>query len=258
MDRLFVHNSLEDFNIIIINQTSSNALLESSNPNIKVINSFAKGSPASRNLAIKNSTADICLMADDDIVYEPNLKATILSAYQEHPEADFISFEAKNEFNKSQAPYPQEGWHSKSSLTTIFTWVITFKRDIFSKKSIYFNHHFGVGSTFKGSTEYVFLRNAFDKGLRMYHVPKTIVMHPEESSGRKMGSDNAFYASSARTYRFHGNLSYFWLVKYIFNVLRNKHISLTEIPHKFRVGCRGISKYKALEKSRDIDNVYFD
>lgn len=256
LNPIFINNNRSDFQIIIVNQTSKNKILESTDSNIKVINSFEVGSPASRNLAIKNATADICLMADDDIVYEPNLKQTILDAYKTHSTAQFISFEAKNEFNKPQANYPKEDWHNKSSLFEIYTWVITFKREAFKAHNIFFNHYFGVGSTFKGSTEYVFLRNAYDKGVKMYHVPKTIVMHPEESSGRRMGSDNAFYASSARTHRFYGNLSYIWLLKYTLNVLRNKHISLKEVPYKLGVGIKGISKYKALKRSGEIDKTH--
>lgn len=258
LEEMFINNDMSEFDILIVNQTTEKQLLKSDFTHIKVINSFEKGSPASRNLAISKSTGDICLMADDDIVYEPNLKATILKAYQEHPNADSISFEAKNEYNQPQAPYPKTGWHNASSLSTIFTWVITFKREAFIKNGVYFNHHFGVGSTFKGSTEYVFLRNAFDKGLKIYHYTKTIVMHPEESSGRLMGSDNAFFSSSARTYRFYGNLAYFWLLKYSFNVLRNGHISVKEIPSKIKVGLKGIAKYKALERSGEIDKVHVD
>ena len=44
-------------------------------------------------------------------------------------------------------------------------------------------------------------------------------MHPDVSSGRKMGSDNAIYARAAMHQRFYGNLSYLWLVKYIFFLL---------------------------------------
>ena len=77
LNPIFSMNDMDDFNIIIVNQTDEDKILFSDRPNIKVINSFERGSPASRNLAIRNATADVCLMADDDIVYQPHLKHQI-------------------------------------------------------------------------------------------------------------------------------------------------------------------------------------
>lgn len=256
LDAIFINNNITDFNIIIVNQTTETQILKSTQANIKVINSFERGSPASRNLAIKNATAEVCLMSDDDIVYEPNLKTTIVEAYQNHPEADMISFEAKNEDGMPYTNYYPEGVHHKKSLKKIYTWVITFKRESFKKNQVYFNHHFGVGSTFKGETEYVFLRDAFDKGLQMIHVATTIVMHPKISSGVMMGSDNAFFAKTALRHRFIGNLSYFWLVKYTIYMWKDKYIKLSEIPHKFKIGWQGITTYKTLKASGEIDKIY--
>lgn len=256
LKKIFAHEHFSNFNILIINQTDEEKVLISDYENIRVINSLERGSPASRNLAIKNAIGDICLMADDDIVYQPNLKETILEAYSQNSDMDMISFEAIDENEAPYANYYPEGNHDKISLKEIYTWVITFKREVFNHYHIYFNHFFGVGSVFKGETEYVFLRNAFDKNLKMYHISKTIVMHPYESSGRKMGGDEAIYARSALTQRFYGNLSYFWLIKYLFFVWRNNYINLKQIPLKFKIGLKGISKYKKLKKTGEIDKIY--
>lgn len=253
---MFSKNNLKDFDIIIVNQTTEDKMLSSPFSNVKVINSLERGSPASRNLAIKNAIADVCLMADDDIVYEPNLKQTIINAYKECPNADMISFEAINENGNQYTNYFPEGIHNKKSLKKIFTWVITFKRDAFKENNIFFNHHFGVGSTFKGETEYVFLRNAFDKSLQMQHVAKTIVMHPNISSGVLMGSDNAFAAKTALRQRYLGNLSYLWLLKYTLYMWIYKYIKFNEIPHKFIIGLQAIQQYKKLKASGDIDRIY--
>ncbi|WP_335974259.1 glycosyltransferase family A protein [Gaetbulibacter jejuensis] len=253
---MFSKNNLKDFDIIIVNQTTEDKMLSSSFSNVKVINSLERGSPASRNLAIKNAIADVCLMADDDIVYEPNLKQTIINAYKECPNADMISFEAINENGNQYTNYFPEGIHNKKSLKKIFTWVITFKRDAFKENNIFFNHHFGVGSTFKGETEYVFLRNAFDKGLQMQHKGVTIVMHPNISSGVLMGSDNAFAAKTALRQRYLGNLSYLWLLKYTLYMWIDKYIKFNEIPHKFIIGLQAIQQYKKLKASGEIDRIY--
>lgn len=255
LEPMFVNNNIDDFYLIVVNQTTEGKELVSNTPNIKVINSFERGSPASRNLAIQNASKDICLMSDDDIVYKSKLKQTILDAYQNNPNAAMISFEAVDETGKLYTNYYPEGVHNKKSLKKIYTWVITFRRKVFRDNHIFFNHYFGVGSVFKGETEYVFLRNAFDKNLPMIHVAQTIVMHPNESSGRQMGSDNAIFARAALRYRFYGNLSYLWVFKYVFFLIRYNFISFKELGHKVGIGFKGIATYKRLKRNNVIDQI---
>ncbi|WP_152604796.1 glycosyltransferase family A protein [Psychroserpens jangbogonensis] len=252
---MFIHNNIDDFDLIIVNQTTEDKLLVSDIPNIKVFNSFKRGSPASRNLAIQNASKDICLMSDDDIVYKLNLKNSIIEAYENHPNAAMISFEAVNELGKLYTNYYPEGVHNKKSLKKIYTWVITFNRKAFRENAIYFNHYFGVGSIFKGETEYVFLRSAFDKNLSMIHISQIIVMHPNESSGRHMGSDNAIFARAALNCRFYGNLSYIWVFKYVFFLIRHSYISFREIVPKIITGFKGIKEYKRLKRNDLIDKI---
>jgi glycosyltransferase involved in cell wall biosynthesis len=256
LEPMFQHNSISDFDIIIVNQTTNDKFITSNNPKINIINSLERGSPASRNLAIQNATKDICLMSDDDIVYQPNLLQTIKDAYNNFPEATLISFEAIDEKGDLYTNYYPSGQHDKETLKKIYTWVITFRRSVFKSQAIYFNHYFGVGSVFKGATEYVFLRNAFDKGLLMQHISKTIVMHPNESSGRNMGSDNAIYARAAMHQRFHGFLSYLWLVKYMSFLLKHNYITIREVAYKFSVGIKGITKYNELKAQGKIDQLH--
>lgn len=253
---IFQYNEMTDFNIIIVNQTTEDKFLKSDNPKIKVINSLERGSPASRNLAIQNASKDICLMSDDDIVYEPNLYQTIVNAYEKQPDASLISFEAVDEQGQLYTNYDPEGIHNANSLKKIYTWVITFRRTVFKTNDIYFNHYFGVGSVFKGATEYVFLRNAYDKGLLMHHVSKTIVMHPNDSSGRRMGSDDAIYARAAMHQRFYGNLSYLWVVKYLFFLLKHNYIKPKEIYPKLITGFKGIKMYKRLKSQGKINLLH--
>ena len=85
--------------LVKLNNITSNfngkfyAKLESFNPdNINLINVNEIGLSKSRNLAIENAKADICLLADDDIVYENNFESIILNAFNLNPCADIITF----------------------------------------------------------------------------------------------------------------------------------------------------------------------
>ena len=253
LEQMFPHEHYSNYNLLIINQTTDKDILVSDLPNLKVINCFEFGVPKSRNLALTYATGDICLMADDDIVYEPHMDKIILEAYQKHPGAAMISFEAVNEFRKPYALYEKVQTHTKSSLHHIYTWVISFNRKIYLEHNIVYSPFFGFGSPFQGSEEYVFLRKAYDKDLFMYHCPKTIVMHPEESSGRHMGRDSIVSAKSAVAYRFYGVFAYLWLIKYCFFVWRYKYIKTHEIGSKFKIGLKAIATYKTLQRSGEMD-----
>lgn len=256
LNQMFQNNDISKFNLIIVNQTTEDKILISNQPNVKVINSKERGSPSSRNTAIQNALSDICLMSDDDICYEPNLYEKINYAYDQFPYADMISFEAIDENGQPYTNYPPSGRHNKKSLKKIYTWVISFRREKFSKKNILFNHYFGVGSTFKGETEYVFLRNAYDKGLEMIHEKSIIVSHPNDNSGKRMGSNEGVEARSALHYRFVGFLSYVWLIKYLFFLIRHNYIDYSEVCYKFSIGIKAIKTYKNLEKDGLINKTY--
>lgn len=253
---IFVNNTFEDFDIIVVNQTTEAKIITSELKNVTVINSLERGSPTSRNLAIRTATADVCLMSDDDIVYQSNLKQTVIDAYQENPNADMISFEALNEDGQPYTYYYDVKTHHKKSLKKIYTWVISFKRESFKQHQVYFNHYFGVGSVFKGATEYVFLRTAYDKGLTMIHEQTKIVTHPNISSGVLMGGDNSFFARTALAQRFWGNLSYIWLLKFTLFMWKDGFIKRSEILAKFKIGLNGITTYKKLKSAGEINKIY--
>ena len=244
-------DNYRDYNLLIINQTEEGELLTSNEEKIRVINSFERGTGKSRNLAISKSKGRICLIADDDTTYVKDFKETILKAYKEHRDVDFISFEAIDEYSNPYTKYPKLGYHSKTSLRSIYNWMITFKRERLLKHNIYYNEFFGLNSVFRGE-EYVFLREAFDKGLKVFHVPKVIVSHPYETSGKLQGNDDVIFSRSAVKYRFIREVAYLWLFKYIFFLIRENYITIKEVPYKFSQGIKGIQKYKALESSEKI------
>lgn len=248
---MFVNASLSDVKLLVVNQTVKGKELTSSLENVRVINSYEKGSPSSRNLAIKNAKGNICLFADDDIIYFKDFTNTILEAYRNNPSAEVITFEAVDNDDIRYMKYANEGEYTGKTFY-VNTYVISFKREAVQSTSTLFNPYFGVGSVFPGSTEFFFMKNAFDNGLKMYHKQTFIVKHPNVSSGKKQGSDNAVFSKTARHYHLMGNKSVLWLVKYILFLIRHKYIKLSEAFDKFKVGLSAIKTYKQLVKAGKI------
>ena len=92
LNNIFIKNNTHSNSILIINQTHKTDFSCPKIDNINLININEIGLSKSRNLAINNAKSDICLLADDDILYEENFDSIIISAFNLNPSADIITF----------------------------------------------------------------------------------------------------------------------------------------------------------------------
>ena len=97
-DDSLVQKSRITGDVLVVNQCGHNGLYEYDTPEgrAKMIFTTDRGLTRSRNMAIANSRADICLLCDDDEVFVPDYEKTILSAYEDRPQADVIIFKMVN------------------------------------------------------------------------------------------------------------------------------------------------------------------
>ena len=246
LEAMFINNSISDYTILIINQTTTDNLLESNQPNIRVINSFEIGLPVSRNLAISNAIGDICLIADDDLQYEKDFESDILKAFLKYELADIITFQMTDETGKLYVDYPEITIHDTKTVITANSVIICFKRKSIIENEVLFNYNFGLGAVFPTANEYVFLRNALKKGLKLYFEPKILLSHPSFSSGKDAVSDKIIYARAALFYKYSGILGYVRLGKYIWMNYQWKILKFNELVPKYRTGLQGIKKYRSL------------
>ena len=86
LEVMFPFEHFYNFNVLIINQSRDNVLV-SDFEKVRVINVDEKGLSKSRNLAIKNASKEICLIADDDVVYLPNFHKEIIKAFNQNRES---------------------------------------------------------------------------------------------------------------------------------------------------------------------------
>ena len=106
LNNIFVNYNAHSIPILIINQTQNLNFSCPHSDNINLINVNEIGLSKSRNLAIANAKADICLLADDDIVYENNFESIILNAFNLNPSADIITFKMNDFKGNSFKGYP--------------------------------------------------------------------------------------------------------------------------------------------------------
>ena len=94
---MFVFSDFSNFNLLIINQTTPDKLLQSDFENVEVINSFDKGLSKSRNLALQKASKDLVILTDDDVVFQSSFEDFVLNAFNSNPNHDGFRFQYENE-----------------------------------------------------------------------------------------------------------------------------------------------------------------
>lgn len=142
-----------------------------------------KGLTISRNNAIRLANGDICVIADDDVIYTNEYFDTIKEAYSTS-NFDLICLKIyTGEGQPQYKNYPNE----RKRITSILEYSpssieITFLKDPVIKKNILFDERFGMGSWLNGGGENLFVHDAIEKGLNVEFIPEYIVQHPFEST----------------------------------------------------------------------------
>ena len=193
---------------VIINQCDENSREEikiDKNKTCLWINSTERGLSKSRNMAIQSSKADICLIADNDEIFDDDIEEKILKAYKEMPQADIIIFDLHNKPTKLKNKIYKI---KRLECLRVCSLQITFKRKNIVKNNIAFDTKLGAGTGNGAGEENKFLLDAYDKGLKIYYYPINIAtMIENESTWFKGYDEEYFYKRGASTRYILG----FWL-----------------------------------------------
>lgn len=250
----FAHFS--EFNILVVNQTDENALIDSHFSNVRVLNSFEKGLSKSRNLALKNTIGEIALIADDDAVFLPDFQQKIIGEHKKNEDFSIICFQTLTTKNKPYSNYSVKAFRMKEkNFLYVLSIELTFKTKDLHEKNIIFNEHFGLGAQFQDAESLFFLRRANYNQAKVLFCPENIVIHEEYSSSDDVVSDRLLYARMAGFYKKHQFGAYYFLLKYVFYLYRKRLISFLEVFSKLSIGNKGIKDYKTLLKTKK-ENFY--
>lgn len=249
-DTNFINDLNLKTNAVIVNQNKKNnkKIIHSGENTIKLISSDKKGLSNSRNLAIKNSEADICLIADDDITYNENYEKIVLDAYQKHPEADIIVFQVTRYGGSRTKKYDDKTkWLNYLSCLKVSSVEITFKRSSIVDNNIKFNTLMGSGAEFYLGEENIFLYDSLKKGLKILYKPIDIAkVDVSESSWFEGYNTKYFNSLGAAFYNMSNN---FYLIFILQAVIRkrklfSKDYSLINVVKEMLIGVKMYKKSK--------------
>ncbi|MEQ4627257.1 glycosyltransferase family A protein [Providencia manganoxydans] len=148
--------------------------------NVKYIQSNTKGLSISRNIGLKNSTADyIWIMDDDVVVFEDSLTKfrELLSSF---PEFDMYVVEHSNTLSRSKS-------HNQCKIINYYSAMSISSIDMIIKKSsintIHFDEKFGLGTNYPSGEEYIFAVDMLKNKKKLLKVFDVYSYHPDVSSG---------------------------------------------------------------------------
>lgn len=209
------HSLLEKMNIrcdtIVGNQCDRNEVeqFEWQGHHITYLNFAERGGALNRNNALLRADADICLLADDDMVYHDNYVQTVQAAFAAHPDADVIIFNIDE---------PKATRYITPAVTRV-SWLnylrygavrIAFRLQPIRENGIFFNLCFGPGTERQFGEDTLFLTSCLRHKLTVYAVPESLASLTEErESTWFQGYDSTylhnkgllFHAISRRWYR---------------------------------------------------------
>ncbi|YCA42427.1 glycosyltransferase [Bacillus sp. JZ8] len=178
-------NLIDKMNIqsdaIIANQCNENEIKEFTykGNNIKYLSFSEKGVGLNRNNALMRAEADICIIADDDIVFVDGYEEKVCRYFEDNPKIDVIIFNLiekplkryiiKEEFKVKFHNYMKFGATR-----------IAFRRKSITTHGITFNLRFGGGADFSAGEDTLFLNDCLKNKLNILAVPEFIASLTED------------------------------------------------------------------------------
>lgn len=179
------HSLPEKMNIhsdaIVGNQCDQNSIeeYEWEGHTIKYLNFAERGVGLNRNNALMRATGDICLFADDDMVYVDEYVDIVCKAFEKYPDADVIAFNLRE---KEPTRYIIE--HDEKvgffNYLRYGTARVAVRLKSILREGIAFHLCFGGGTEHSHGEDNIFLTDCLKKGLKIYAVPEYIAVLTEE------------------------------------------------------------------------------
>lgn len=215
---------------------------------VKVISSLERGVGNSRNLALNNSSDEIILFGDDDIVYVDSYCDLIVKEFEKHPEADGIFFNM--DVDESRRTYHTEefGPVTLRASGRYPTYALAIKRDVAMAKKLSFSPLFGGGAKYSCGEDSLFIMDALKAGVKLYKSPICI--------GREVVRPSTWFEGYTEKYFFDKGVLYHFLYKGLAHavgarfILKHKGFMCKDVPpfKAYKLLCRGIKEGRSIKQ----------
>lgn len=179
------HSLPEKMNIqsdaIIANQCDRNEVeeFEYKNHKIKYLSFAERGVGLNRNNALMRANSEICIIADDDLIYVDGYSDIIQKYFNKHPDVDVVIFNIKESVPK-RFVIKEEFRVGYFNFMRFGAVRLAFRRKSITKNGITFNLHFGGGAEYSAGEDVLFVHDCLNKGLKIVAIPEFIATLTDE------------------------------------------------------------------------------
>lgn len=182
------HSLLDKMNIqtdaIVGNQCDRDSVekFEYKGHRVSYYNFDERGVGLNRNNTLMRATGDVCLFADDDMVYRDGYDKEISDIFEKNRDAAVVVF---NIIGRKQIKRMSRVWYF--NFLRYGTARMAVRLSKIREKGIYFNQCFGGGTEHSHGEDNLFLGDCLKAGLKVYAVP---VVLAELTDSRQSSWDN--------------------------------------------------------------------
>ena len=157
---------------------------------VSIVEDNGKGLARSRNIALENATADLLVITDDDNRYDTAAIELIRNAFEKHPTAGLIQFQALTMEGKPLRNYPAfpYAYETRPRGTYFCSVELVMRRKANLPR---FDERFGLGAELGCGEEEVFVHEAVKRGVKMIYVPQPLVRTDGATTGGRFLTDAA-------------------------------------------------------------------
>lgn len=235
---------------VVINQTDydDKKTIDVEKGLVKFISVRDRGLSKSRNMAVRETDADICYFSDNDLTFVDNYLDIIDKAYVKFPDASVIAFRVDSDDEDRPLRRFKTGPLNRIQTMRVYSVQISFRRDMFIENNMFLDERFGAGSgRYTNGEENIFLYKTAKSGLKVYYYDEKIAtVSNEESTWFGLDNELNLLSKGAMFYEMDPILSPLLILQYVIRK-RNEYKDIS-ILKALKIAFKGAKQIKEDKK----------
>lgn len=210
---------------------------------ITFVTDSERGVGKNRNKVLSRATADICILADDDMRFVDGYPGLAGEAFSHCPDADIIVFNLieKNPRRYINQTYFPVGYNNYARYGAAR---IAIRRKSVQAANISFSLLFGGGARYSSGEDTIFLHQCLKNGLKIMAAPIALAEIDQTAQSTWFtGYHEKFFSDKGALYAcLHGRLAWLYCARYLIKY-RKKYLSDISLSAAWKAMVRGIGDY---------------
>lgn len=240
-------------NGIVCNQTNTDSVfIQEKGVSQKIFSHQERGVGYSRNTLLLRSKADICVLADDDMVFKTEYEEIVDAAFKENPESDIIIFNLEN---SKGSRFKKNTRINNMNYTKYGAARIAFRRKSVLNNQVFFSFLFGGGAIYGSGEDTLFLKHCLNAGLNIIGINKSIakLLDDRASTWFEGYNEKYYFDKGALFYMLSKNIFYLNALQYSFrkHKLSDANLGFFKTIQLMIQGSKAVKKFQSYQEFND-------